>query len=113
MATAQGSLVIPSGARPLSVLRAAALAALLLAEILALTLRFDTGSLAGTQAVWADLLGEAPQLPRLALVIAAATLLVGGRRLRGELGEVTARHRSWPRWPFFLDHLAAFAGFAA
>jgi hypothetical protein len=54
------------------------LVALLLGEVLLLTLRFDTASLYGRSEWWAELLGESQLLPRLFIVVAAATLLLGG-----------------------------------
>src|SRR5690242_19725048 len=75
----------PRAAQPFPPARCACLVALLLAEVLVLTLRFDTASLGKETGWWAQLLGQAHLAPRLALVVAAATLAFGGRRLRDEL----------------------------
>jgi exosortase E/protease (VPEID-CTERM system) len=94
-------------------MRWACLLALLLAEVLALTLRFDTGSLAGERGWWADLLGHSPQVFQLSSVIALATLVFGWPRLRGELERALgAPHvdRAW--WLALLGHLVALAVFA-
>ena len=84
---------------------------LLLAEVLGLTLRFDTGSLENVDVWWARLLGESATVARLAAVIAAATLLFGGKRLRVAYQSLTPCGRSASAWPFLLAHLVAFAGF--
>jgi exosortase E/protease (VPEID-CTERM system) len=100
-------------ARPvLSRVRLVCLVVLLALEVLALTVRFDTASLAGTRTWWADLLGEAHILPRLAIAMAAATVFFSGARLRADLAEVGAGGPSWPMLPFLLGHLLAFAAFA-
>jgi exosortase E/protease (VPEID-CTERM system) len=85
---------------------------LLLAELLGLTFRFDTGSLYGNDTWWARLLGHAPVVARLAAVIGVATLFFGGGRLRAAYRQLPARHHSGPVWPFLLAHLAAFTGLA-
>lgn len=106
-------LTQPRPASPASVVRWVGLGALLVAEVLALTLRFDTEALAGTQAWWADLLGHAHVLPRVAIAVAAATFLFGGARLRDELRQAGGAPRAVPAWPFLVGHLAALAGFVA
>jgi exosortase E/protease (VPEID-CTERM system) len=58
-----------------------ALAVLLLAEILYLTITLDTEPLAQIPTLWATLIGWAPQYLRLAISIVALTSLLGGRRL--------------------------------
>src|SRR6516164_6955774 len=97
------------GPKPLPLLRWVCLATLLVVELLALTVRFDTASLLNTRTWWADLMGEAHVLPRVAIAIAAATFLVGGRRLRGEYEVVARGGRHWPMWPFLLGHLVVLA----
>jgi exosortase E/protease (VPEID-CTERM system) len=94
---------------PVSVLRWAGLAGLLLGEVLALTLRYDTASLANEAGPWARLLGEAPLLLRLGIAVAAATLLFGGAGLWAELRR--AYRPTFP-WVALAAHLALFAGFA-
>jgi exosortase E/protease (VPEID-CTERM system) len=58
-----------------------ALAVLLLAEILYLTVTLDTQPLMRVPSRWATAVGWAPQLLRLTVAIAALTALLGGRRL--------------------------------
>jgi exosortase E/protease (VPEID-CTERM system) len=89
------------------------LAALLLAEVLGLTLRFDSGSLLGLRTWWADLAGSAHHLPQLGIAVAAALCAFGGTRLRDELHRVSGQTPPWPAWPFFLAHLAALACFTS
>ncbi len=91
------------------------LGALLVGELIALMLRFDTGTLRRTgQAWWADALWDAKIfLPPLAIAISTAAILIGGDRLRGELRRASRQHARQARaWPFLLAHLAGFALFA-
>jgi exosortase E/protease (VPEID-CTERM system) len=90
------------------------LIALLIGEVLLLTLRFDTGALHGQAGWWALLLGESNLLLRLVIAIAAATLLLGGASLwktvrRLSVPPLSPRRNGLP----FLGHLTAFAAFAA
>jgi exosortase E/protease (VPEID-CTERM system) len=93
------------------VVRWAGLAALLVAELIALTLRFDTGKLEGQHQWWAELLGQTPLIPQIAIVVATALLLFGGRWLREEVarvsGDLSAPHVVWP---YLGAHFLAFAG---
>jgi exosortase E/protease (VPEID-CTERM system) len=109
MSTAVHALPPP---RRLPLARWAALTALLVVELLVLTVRFDTAPLAAVGGWWAEALGHAGDVPRLALGIASATLLFGGRRLRLGLEEVADRRAALPTWPFLLAHFAALAAFA-
>jgi exosortase E/protease (VPEID-CTERM system) len=90
------------------------LLALLLAEVLALTLRFDTRLLDEKRYWWAHLLSHSSEVFRLGCLIALATLVFGWSRLRGEWqrafesSEVPA---TW--WPALLGHLGAMAVFTA
>ncbi len=102
----------PSEVKSLPIIRWILLSALLLSELIGLTLSFDTASLAQVPTWWADLLGHSPLVPRLALVIAAATFFFSGNQLRAELEYLPRSERSWPMWVFVLGHLLAFAGFA-
>ena len=92
--------------------RCVALGGLALAEILVLSLRFDSATLAGTDSWWASLLGQAHHLPHLAIAVVAAILLFGGRRfaheLRATAGQVDPAARTWACW---LAHGVAFALF--
>jgi exosortase E/protease (VPEID-CTERM system) len=93
--------------------RWAGLVVLLWVEVSVLTPRFSTEAFVGDERWWAVLLRQSRFLPALGLQVAIATLLLGGSRLRdllcGMAGQIEQRHRSWP---FFLGHLAAYAGFA-
>lgn len=89
------------------------LVALFFGEVLLLTVRFDTDTLYGQSGWWAELLGESHLLPRLFIVVAAATLLLGGASLWKSL-----RCLSVPPISFgttgtaLLAHLLAFVAFA-
>jgi hypothetical protein len=86
--------------------------ALLVAEVLVLSVRFDTGMLQGNQRWWAELLGHSAEALRLGSAAAAATLLVGAARWRGAMRRWSGpRNPPRRRWPLLLGHLAAFAGF--
>jgi hypothetical protein len=91
-------------------LRWVGLLVLLVAEVMFLTFRFDTGTLGDETATWAQLLGRTPLALRLGITVATVTLLVCGRCWWQEVNqsweEVGASY-CW--WPFLLGHLAAFA----
>jgi exosortase E/protease (VPEID-CTERM system) len=88
------------------------LGALLIVEILLLTLRYDTGSLEGETASWALLVEELPQILRMAIAAIAVMLLVGGPRLWHELRWAYPQLPQPTRWwPFLLCHLGALAIF--
>ncbi|HWY86586.1 MAG TPA: exosortase E/protease, VPEID-CTERM system [Gemmataceae bacterium] len=99
-------------AKSLPIIRWILLAVLLLGELIGLTICFDTASLAQVPTWWADLLGQSPLVPRLALVIAAATFFFSGNRLRSDLEHLPQSEYYWPAWVFVLGHLFAFACFA-
>lgn len=100
-------------ARPLPISRWGFLIALLVTELVVLTLRFDTESLRDQPGGWAEWLGRSYLLPRLGIVIAAATVLLGGRRLWRELEGHSAALGAPNRWRLFLlAHLTVFGGFA-
>jgi exosortase E/protease (VPEID-CTERM system) len=63
------------------------LLALLIAEILYLTITFDTGALARVPALSAQLVGWSPQFLRLAITVIVVTLLVNGTQLSAVLLE--------------------------
>ena len=81
-------------------------------EIFALSLRFDTESLRGFDAWWAELLRHAHVLPQVAIAIAGATFLVGGGRLKAEVQHAVQGSAELPWWPFLLTHFVALGGFA-
>jgi exosortase E/protease (VPEID-CTERM system) len=103
---------VPAQVKSLPIIRWILLLALLLSELIGLTLSFDTASLAQVPTWWAELLGHSPLVPRLALVIAAATFFFSGNQLRAEIEHLPRRENYWPIWVFVLGHLLAFAGFA-
>jgi exosortase E/protease (VPEID-CTERM system) len=103
-----------AGPRPrLPLLRWGCLAGLLAAEVLALTLRFDTDSLRGQQGLWPALLRQSHHLPHLAVAVVVALLLFAGRRLRDELRRaMPSGPRPLAAWSCLLGHGVAFAAFA-
>jgi exosortase E/protease (VPEID-CTERM system) len=113
-------------------LRLGAFAGLLLIEILALTVRFDIKSLeeglrgfaggpaAGVPASeWAGARGHriawlfenASTAMAMAIAVASATLLLGGRSLRGGLDRAVESPRDRRSWPLLAGHFAALAAF--
>ncbi|MEO6811633.1 MAG: exosortase E/protease, VPEID-CTERM system [Isosphaeraceae bacterium] len=90
----------------------ATLVLLPLAELMALTVRFDTKSLVQTNGGWSELIARAPQSIRLVLVVVGAILLCGGSRLLGDLIRLIAQPDSARRRGLYVvAHLAALAGF--
>jgi exosortase E/protease (VPEID-CTERM system) len=85
---------------------------LLAAEVLALTIRYDTGTLVGQSAWWAETLLLAPHLLRLAVAVFAAAALFAGPTLWKELNRaaIPTTHPGW-RWLFVGLHLVTFLGF--
>ena len=92
--------------------RSAGLVLLLLIEVMLLSLRFDTGTLAHDGRWWSDWLHQVPSILRLAFVVGIATLALGGAQWRQALREI-AEQGEWSRqsWLYLLGHLASFAGF--
>jgi exosortase E/protease (VPEID-CTERM system) len=79
---------------------------------MALSLRFDAGSLAREQGGWAFLLSHTSQAFRLGSVIALATLGFGLARARAELLQVLeCPQMRAPWWPSLLAHFSALAVF--
>jgi exosortase E/protease (VPEID-CTERM system) len=89
------------------------LVALLIIEVLLLTLRFDTGTLRGQSGWWAVLLGQSNLLLRLVIAIVAATLLLGGAPLWSDIRRLSAVPLKFKTIgiPLIL-HLCSFAAFA-
>jgi exosortase E/protease (VPEID-CTERM system) len=91
------------------------LALLLVAELLALGLRFDTRSLVAQPQWWARAAGVSPVVSAILVAAAAATVICGGAGLKGALGQVVhspSRSRRW--WPcYVLCHLFSLAAFTA
>lgn len=90
------------------------LVALLVIELMTLTLSFD-GEIVSRHGGWrARLLGQTHQIPALAIVVAVATVLFGGGRLRDEFARLEApQHRRVRVWILLAGHLATFGGFTA
>ena len=100
--------------RPWWLVRSALLVALLVAELLAMSFRFDTGILTGREQGWARLLGQSNHLLDLAIVTAVGVLLCSGARLREELvrqAVLLEGSRRW--WAYLAGHLAALGVFTA
>jgi CAAX prenyl protease-like protein len=88
------------------------LAALLIGEVLLLTLRFDAGTLPEQSGWWADLLRDSHLLLQLVIATAAATLLLGGAVLWDEVRQLPAPLLSLrTSGILFLGHLTVLALF--
>jgi exosortase E/protease (VPEID-CTERM system) len=93
-------------------LRWSALATLLLAQLLILTLRFDSITLAIQDGWWARAVEKAQILPQLAIVMLTATFIFGGSALWSEierLGSIATTSHSW--WKWCVAELALFIVF--
>ncbi len=94
--------------------RLAWLVALLVIELLILTISFDTEVAIRHGGRWAAVLGQAHHVPTIAVAVAMATVLLGGGRLRDELGGLAPpEYRPGQTLALLVGHLAAFGGFAA
>ncbi len=94
--------------------RLAGLVGLLVIELLTLTVSVDTEVVTRHGGRWAALLGQTHHIPTIAVAVAMATVLLGGGRLRHELGRLTApEHRPGQALALLVGHLAAFGGFTA
>src|SRR5262249_14845785 len=98
------------GPLPLPHPRAAGLVALLLAEVLVLSARFDPIGLGRTRGWWSEVLHRVPSLTRLGLAVAAAGLLFAGGRLRAELKKAPRGGAPPAAGPLLLAHFAGLAG---
>jgi exosortase E/protease (VPEID-CTERM system) len=93
--------------------RWAALVAVLLGEIVVLTISFDGKSIASQYGWWFQWLPRPADLARAAIAAGVATLLFGGARLRREwLRQASGAHPGERSSIPLLAHLAAFAAFA-
>ncbi len=88
-------------------------AGLLLAEVLALTLRFDTRSLAATNGPLARLFELSGTMAQLVMAAIAMAAVIGGPRLWRELRRLSeSTRRPHNRGRYMVAHAAAFAGFS-
>ena len=87
-----------------------ALLVLLVAEVLFLTISFDTKTLDRVPNEWARLIGWAPQLLRLSIAVAGVTLFLSGKKLLSLLKRNAGLNQRWPS--FLAAHLIAVACFA-
>lgn len=97
-------------ARRVTLVRWGLLVAALVAELLGLTIRFDTKSLAGAGGWLTGWLEQAAFLPEILLAVAAALFVMGAARIREIMARMLAESSFYLRWwMFFIAHLAAFA----
>src|SRR6187399_1192370 len=89
---------------------AASFLALLVAEVLYLTVSFDTAALARVPASWAPLVGWTPQFLRLAITVVGVTALTSGTKLRTALNKPHSR-AAWSRPAYLAANLCTFAVF--
>ncbi|HEV3023210.1 MAG TPA: exosortase E/protease, VPEID-CTERM system [Pirellulales bacterium] len=85
-----------------------------MSEAMALSVRFDTGSLGDAPEGWAAVLDHAPQLVRLAIDVAVASIFLSARSLVRELRSRVAETRTtatlrW--WSYLAVHLVALVAF--
>jgi exosortase E/protease (VPEID-CTERM system) len=93
-------------------LRWACGAALLLGEVVLLSVRFDTASLMNEPAAWARLVGATPDLARIGLLAIGFLAALGGATLWKELWHAGSPVPSrYPWWAFLLGHFAVLAIF--
>jgi len=105
--TAAQSFVLTAATRPK---RQLALLALLIVEILYLSISFDSQSLATIPSGWTTVLGWSPLFLRLAISIAVLTVLIGGRSLFAALARCAAEPATAPLHYLAL-HGVALLGF--
>ena len=84
---------------------------LLVAELLYLTISFDTQSLDSVPSAWAQFLGFAPQYLRLAITVTIVTLLVGGKPFLARVLDLHSRTVSPTRLSFLIVHGCALVVF--
>jgi len=94
--------------------RCIGLSALLLAEVLLLTIRFDTIHLAHRDGWWLRLIEQLHFVPQLAAVTLTATWIFGGAELRAKLVEFASAAHPHPWWwSWCIVHIALFGLFFA
>jgi exosortase E/protease (VPEID-CTERM system) len=82
---------------------------LLVIELVALQVRFDTDSLLSKHTWWSELLGEIHLLPQVGITLGAAWMMMAGGRGWGKLRQMPGSHRWWLL--FLLGHGATLAFF--
>ncbi len=89
-------------------------AALLIAEVVLVTVRVDTASLQHVTGWWAQIARESPSLARIGIAAVAALVLFGGARLPREWAQLSKRAREpHPRsFAFLCVHLVAVVVFS-
>ena len=93
------------------------LVSLLVGEVLVLTLRFDTTTLSslGDETGWLSrILQQSGKMARVVVPMAAGVLILGGERLRAQVGKALFEDGFSRRWQACLvGHVLALAGFSA
>ena len=91
------------------------LVVLLVVELIALGICFDTGSLARLPQWWARAVGASPIVPGVLIAVLTAIVIFGDIRLNDLIGQVGSlvrdSHRYWPR--YLVCHFFSLAGFTA
>src|SRR5262245_1657172 len=90
----------------------AGLFVLLIAELIGLSLAFDTQSLDTVPSLWGHVLNWAPQYLRAGITIVIVTLLFSGRELWNEATDGSAFQYRGRAVPALIIHFAALAVFA-
>lgn len=99
--------------RSLPLVRWGALCALLLCEVMILTVRYDTVALYQMKGWWADLMGESWIIPQICVAVTAALLLFSGTRMREELQRIGARGLHIDQlWVYFAVQITVYLTFA-
>ena len=112
LSTDSTSFEVTQPSRFSSNLRFLLLLLILITELLAVTIRFDTVSLDGNKALWAQLLAQSPAFSRLGLIFILAILVVGGPKMKvaaGHFREHMGRHQQW--WIYLFFQVLAYGGF--
>lgn len=100
--------------RSLGWLRWVGLGALLFAEVMFLTLRFDTGNIYHVKGWWAELLGQSWIIPQVCVAVTAALLLFGGTQLRAEFKRIATLPREHDHaWSLLAGQLTVYLCFTA
>jgi exosortase E/protease (VPEID-CTERM system) len=99
--------------QPLPILRWLLLAALLVFEIMAVTLTFDSAEVENDVGWWREVLWHSAMFLRLAVVISSAALLIAGKPIWTELRNASSEIRQASHWwRYLVAHVAIYAVFA-